>query len=35
LDFGLNAEIISERFHPDNIAKFNGWGIDVSDHWGI
>jgi hypothetical protein len=29
----INAEIIAERFHPDNISKINGWGFELSEQW--
>jgi hypothetical protein len=35
LCMGINAEILSERFHPDNILKFNGWGIEISEYWNM
>jgi hypothetical protein len=31
----LNAEIITERFHPDNISKLSEWGFDVSEVWSL
>ena len=35
LYMGINAEILSERFHPDNILKFNGWDIEISEYWNM
>jgi hypothetical protein len=31
----INAEIITERFNPDNISKFSGWGFEVSELWSV